>query len=67
MKNFFENLFIHFEFITHPASGWFKLNNEERKRKGRKAGHLSSLSPECFNVRGTAAKKGTNPRHTPAP
>ncbi len=67
MKTFFENLFVHFEFLTNHAGVWFKTTETERKKKSLKDAPYTSLSPECFNVRGNTSKKAGNNRRTPAP
>ncbi|HVE61471.1 MAG TPA: hypothetical protein VNA26_06615 [Chitinophagaceae bacterium] len=67
MKTFFEKLLIQFEFISHPASGWFSKNTETRKTKTTKGLSHTVLSPECYNVRGASSKKQNFDRHTPAP
>ena len=67
MKTFFERLLIQFEFISHPAAGWFSKSAETRKRKSSKELPLNTLSPECYNVRGASSKKQNFNRHTPAP
>jgi len=66
MKTFFEKLFVHFEMISHPAGGWFKSQENSRKRKGQKSDFRPVPSPESFNVRG-GNKKGRSLRETPAP
>jgi hypothetical protein len=66
MKTFFERLFVQFETMSHPAGGWFKNNETQRKRKSKKDTAGLSLSPESFNVRG-GSKKTTSLRRTPAP
>jgi predicted cupin superfamily sugar epimerase len=65
MKTFFEKLLIQFEFISHPAGGWFSKST--RKRKSSKELSHTVLSPECYNVRGVSSKKQNFNRHTPAP
>ena len=67
MKTFFDRLFVQIEAVTHPAGGWFKANEAQRKRKTRKSQSSAVPSPECFNVRGGGAKKGMHLRRTPAP
>jgi hypothetical protein len=67
MKTFFEKLFVHFETVAHPAGGWFKANEAQRKRKAAKSKSAGTPSPDCFNVRGGANKKGVYMRRTPAP
>jgi hypothetical protein len=59
------SLFIYFENVLHPASGWSD-NSSKRKRTGRK-NHSSQTSPECFNLRGGVMKKQDKVRRSPAP
>ena len=66
MKTLFEKLIIQFETIAHPAGGWFKTTGTQRKRKTGNLVPLSTLSPECYNIRGLAKKSGGT-RRTPAP
>jgi hypothetical protein len=56
MKTFFEKLFVHFESISHPAGGWFKTQENSRKRKGGKSDFRPVPSPDSFNVRGGSKK-----------
>jgi hypothetical protein len=58
------NLFVYFENVLHPASGWSD-NSMKRKRVSKKDNSLQS-SPECFNLRGTS-KKQDKIRRSPAP
>ena len=67
MKTLFERLRGHFEMVAHPAGGWFKTNETQRKRKARKLKAGTTPSPDCFNVRGGNSKKGMHLRRTPAP
>jgi len=67
MKTFFEKLLIRFEFISHPAGGWFSKSTETRKRKTSKELPLTGFSPESYNVRGALSKKHISNRYTPAP
>lgn len=67
MKTFFERLFVQLELVAHPAGGWFKASEAQRKRKTRKLQSAATPSPDCFNVRGGGAKKGSHLRRTPAP
>ena len=67
MKTFLEKLFIHFEFISHPAGGWFSKSTETRKRKSSRDLPHNIHSPESYNVRGASTKKQSSNRHTPAP
>ncbi len=67
MKTFFEKLLIQFEFISHPAGGWFFKSTETRKRKSNNEFGRTGFSPEAYNVRGASSKKQNFNRHTPAP
>jgi hypothetical protein len=67
MKTFFEKLLIQFEFISHPAGGWFSKSTETRKRKSNKEYPHTGFSPESYNVRGATSKKQNSNRYTPAP
>ena len=67
MKTFIERLCVQFESIAHPAGGWFKASEAQKKRKARKSSSTVTPSPDCFNVRGGGAKKGMHLRRTPAP
>jgi hypothetical protein len=65
--NYLRNLFVYFENVLHPASGWSDGNADKRKRKGRRSGSLQA-SPECFNIRGgNVMKKQDKQRRNPAP
>ena len=67
MKNLLEKLFAQFEAVAHPASGnWFKVKNIQSKRKSSKQIPFTTLSPECYNIRGLSKKAG-DVRRTPAP
>lgn len=67
MKTFFNHLLVQFEAMTHPAGGMFKINaTEKKKRNQKKMVAVAILSPDCFNVRGGAAKSSEY-RRTPAP
>lgn len=59
------NLFIYFENVLHPASGWSE-NPMKKKRAGKKTGSLQN-SPESFNLRGGVVKKQDKIRRSPAP
>jgi hypothetical protein len=58
-------LFIYFENVLHPASGWSD-NSTKKKRVSRKD-NPSQASPECFNLRGGVVKKQDKIRRSPAP
>ena len=61
------NLFVYFEGVLHPASGWSDNKGEKKKRKAQKLPDVSfQPSPDCFNVRGIA-KKQDKMRRNPAP
>jgi hypothetical protein len=64
--NYLRNLFIYFENVLHPASGWSDGNLNKRKRVSKKNNSLQT-SPECFNLRGSVAKKQDKLRRSPAP
>ncbi|MFL5740374.1 MAG: hypothetical protein ACJ75B_09170 [Flavisolibacter sp.] len=66
MNNYLRSLFVYFENVLHPASGWSDGNTDKRKRKAKKSGSLQ-MSPECFNIRGTVSKKQDKLRRNPAP
>lgn len=59
------NLFIYFENVLHPASGWADSNPPKKKRVSRK-NESPQNSPESFNLRGVA-KKQDKVRRSPAP
>lgn len=59
------NLFIYFENVLHPASGWSE-NPMKKKRTGKKTDSLQN-SPESFNLRGGVMKKQDKIRRSPAP
>ena len=63
--NYLRNLFIYFENVLHPASGWSDGASTKRKRVSRKNDSLQN-SPESFNLRGVA-KKQDKVRRSPAP
>ena len=63
--NYLRNLFIYFENVLHPASGWSDGQVTKRKRISQKNGY-SQTSPECFNLRGVM-KKQDKVRRSPAP
>lgn len=67
MKTFFEKLIVEIETVAHPAGGWFKAKESQRKRKVQKRIQGITPSPDCFNIRGGTSKKGVNMRRTPAP
>jgi hypothetical protein len=67
MKTNFGKPMVEFETVAHPASGWFKATESQRKRKAQKRMQGITPSPDCFNIRGGASKKGVNMRRTPAP
>jgi hypothetical protein len=64
--NYLRNLFIYFENVLHPASGWSDSNSIKRKKTVRKNESLQVSSPECFNLRGSV-KKQDKLRRSPAP
>jgi len=66
MNNYLRNLFVYFENVLHPASGWADGGADKRKRKSRKTGTFQA-SPECYNIRGGAYKKQDKQRRNPAP
>ncbi|HEY1114115.1 MAG TPA: hypothetical protein VGE66_11170 [Chitinophagaceae bacterium] len=69
MKTFFTRLFVHFEAISHPASGWFTKSSTTpgtKKKASRRAG-AKLPSPDSNNVRGRFSKKSNNSRITLAP
>lgn len=63
--NYLRNLFIYFENVLHPASGWSDVNATKRKRVSKENNSLQT-SPECFNLRGVM-KKQDKLRRSPAP
>jgi len=63
---YLRNLFIYFENVLHPASGWSDGNSTKRKRSN-KMNTFSQTSPECFNLRGGVVKKQDKVRRSPAP
>jgi hypothetical protein len=67
MKTLFERLLIQLDTITHPADGgWSKVGSAQKKKKNGMSLPLASLSPDCYNVRGSSKKAG-DMRRTPAP
>lgn len=64
MNTYLRNLFVYFENVLHPASGWSE-NNSSKKRKSSKKATSLQISPECYNIRG--AKKKDELRRNPAP
>ena len=68
MKTFFEKLFLHIEFITHPAGGRIAQKAEsQRKRKNSQSISIkNAVSPDCFAMR-SPSKKQQQLRRTPAP
>jgi hypothetical protein len=64
--NYLRSLFIYFENVLHPASGWSDGSSTKKKRTGRKNNN-SQASPECFNLRGGVTKKQDKVRRSPAP
>lgn len=66
MTTYFRYLFICFENVLHPASGW-DTNGAKRKRKNTSTGSSLQASPECYNVRGGSLKKQEKLRRNPAP
>jgi hypothetical protein len=63
--NYLRHLFIYFENVLHPASGWSDGSSAKRKKISRKNNSMQA-SPECFNLRGVA-KKQDKVRRSPAP
>lgn len=68
MKTIFTKLLTSFDFIAHPASGWFSrpASATAEKRRTAKGTYTVVLSPECYNLRGGGSKK-TAARYNPAP
>ena len=64
MNTYLRSLFVYFENVLHPASGWSENGSEKRKRKAKKI--QESNSPESFNLRGVL-KKQDKQRLNPAP
>jgi hypothetical protein len=64
--NYLRHLFIYFENVLHPASGWSDSASTKRKPVSRKSS-FSQNSPECFNLRGGVIKKQDKVRRSPAP
>ena len=67
MKTLFEKLFVHFDFIAHPAGGRSGKKEGSTKRKASKSSSQPTLSPDSFYMRSPSAKKQDNLRRTPAP
>jgi hypothetical protein len=66
MNTCLHSLFVYFENVLHPASGWME-NKGEKKRRSQKMSNASTQpSPECFNMR-ASAKKQDKVRRNPAP
>jgi hypothetical protein len=61
------SLLVYFENVLHPAAGWLDNNLEKKKRRSGKNEASQYVSPECFNIRGGAAKKQDKLRRNPAP
>lgn len=66
MNTYLRNLFVYFENVLHPASGWSDNSADKRKRRSRKSGSMQA-SPECINIRGGFLKKQDKLRRNPAP
>ena len=66
MNNYLRNLFVYFEAVLHPASGWADGKEEKKKRKSLKSYSTILPSPDSLNMR-AAAKKGDKARRNPAP
>jgi hypothetical protein len=67
MNSCLRSLFIYFEGVLHPASGWAEHKTEKRKRRAQKSPHSSfQPSPDHFNMR-ASAKKQDKSRRNPAP
>ncbi len=66
MNSYLRILFVYFEAVLHPASGWSDSNNEKKKRKAQKPDTSIQPSPDCFNMR-AVAKKQDKVRRNPAP
>jgi hypothetical protein len=64
MNTYLRSLFVYFENVLHPASGWSDVS-EKRKRKSRSNSAIT-FTPEAYNVRG-ALKKQDKLRRNPAP
>lgn len=67
MKTIFTKLLTSFDFISHPASGWFSrpASAPTEKRRMAKGSYTVVLSPDCYNLRGGAKKAAA--RYNPAP
>lgn len=67
MNSCLRSLFVYFETVLHPASGWVENKGEKKKRRTAKSnGGSVQPSPECFNMR-ASAKKQDKLRRNPAP
>jgi len=67
MNSCLRSLFVYFEAVLHPASGWSDNQVDKKKRKPLKISDTSfQPSPECFNTRGIL-KKQDKLRRNPAP
>lgn len=64
--NYLRNLFIYFENVLHPASGWSDGNAAKKKRTSKK-NNSAQASPESYNLRGGVIKKQDKVRRSPAP
>lgn len=64
MSHYLRNLFVYFENVLHPASGWF--DNTSKKKRTSLKNNSSQASPECFNLRGSIVKQDKL-RRSPAP
>jgi hypothetical protein len=67
MKTFFGRLFVHFDFLSHPAEGSLSKKGGQRKRKAKNEIIGGIVSPDSVYMRGPSSKKGENARRTPAP
>ena len=67
MNNCLQSIFVYFENVLHPASGWANSNGEKKKRRSQKSPNSTlQPSPEGFNMR-ASAKKQDKTRRNPAP
>ncbi len=67
MNTYLRSIFVYFENVLHPASGWADNKGEKKKRETSKITSTSMQpSPECFNMR-ASAKKQDKLRRNPAP
>lgn len=64
--NYLRSLFIYFENVLHPASGWSDNSSAKKKIAGKKNNSLQT-SPDCYNLRGGVSKKQDKARRSPAP